>query len=149
VQEKYLGWGYESSKTNLCYNLFMVMFSMLTWWYFGGLSDQFGRIKKMLAKVSDQFSIPLLIKTLFYPFRMIDADKVYGPSLGDKIKAWLDKVISCMIGGAIRTVVVIVGVIVLIITVALGALRMAFWVALPILPILVLVGVVVGGAIWT
>lgn len=127
----------------------MVMFSMLTWWYFGGLSDQFGRIKKSLAKVNDQFSIPLLLKTLFYPFRMIDADKVYGPSLGDKIKAWLDQMISRMIGGAIRIVVVVIGVIALIITVIISILRMALWVALPVLPVIVLAGVIVWGAIWT
>jgi hypothetical protein len=125
------------------------MFSMLTWWYFGGLSDQFGRIKKSLAKVNDQFSIPLLLKTLFYPFRMIDADKVYGPSLGDKIKAWLDQMISRMIGGAIRIVVVVIGVIALIITVIISILRMALWVALPVLPVIVLAGVIVWGAIWT
>jgi hypothetical protein len=125
------------------------MFSMLTWWYFGGLSDQFGRIKKMLAKVNDQFSIPLLLKTLFYPFRMIDADKVYGPALSDKIKAWLDQLISRMIGGAIRIVVVIIGVIALIMTVIISALRMALWVALPVLPVIVLAGVIIWGAIWT
>jgi hypothetical protein len=121
---------------------------MLTWWYFGGLSDQFGRIKKMLAKVNDQFSIPLLLKTLFYPFRMIDADKVYGPSLGDKIKAWADQMISRMIGGAIRIVVVIIGIIVLAVTVVISMLRMALWVALPILPIIVLVGSIIWGMIW-
>jgi hypothetical protein len=125
------------------------MFSILTWWYLGGLSDQFGRIKKTLSKVNDQFSIPLLLKTLFYPFRMIDADKVYGPSLDDKIKAWLDKAISCLIGGAIRTVVVIIGIIALFITVIISALRIALWVALPILPFIVLAGSIVVGAVWT
>jgi hypothetical protein len=124
------------------------MFSMLTWWYFGGLADQFSRIKRMLAKVNDQFSIPLLLKTLFYPFRMIDADKAYGPSLDDKIKAWFDKAISCLIGGFIRTIVVIVGVIVLVFTVVISALRMAFWVALPALPVIVLVGSIIWESIW-
>jgi hypothetical protein len=102
----------------------------------------------MLQKVNDQFSIPLLLKTLFYPFRMIDADKSYGPSLDGKIKAWLDKMISCMICGAIRTVVVIVGIIALIVKAVLSALRIAFWVALPILPFIVLAGSIVLGAIW-
>jgi hypothetical protein len=124
------------------------MFSMLTWWYFGGLSDQFGRIKKALLKVNDQFSIPLLLKTLFYPFRMIDADKVHGPSLDDKIRAWFDKAISCLIGGMIRIVVVVVGIIALAVTVVLSALRMALWVALPVLPIIVLAGSIIWGATW-
>lgn len=117
----------------------MVMLSMFTWWYLDGLKDQFKRVKKILARVNDQFSIKLLLKTLFYPFRMIDADKNYGPSLAGKIQAWFDKLISCMIGGVIRTVVVIVGIIMLFLTFIFCVLRVIFWVILPVLPIVVLV----------
>lgn len=119
----------------------MVMLSMLSWWYLDGLKDQFKRVRKMLGGVNDQFSIKLLLKTLFYPFRMIDADKSYGPSLGDKIKAWFDKLISCLIGGFIRTIVVIIGVIMLFLTFIFCVLRIIFWVILPLLPIIVFVAI--------
>jgi hypothetical protein len=124
------------------------MFSMLSWWYLGGLQDQFGRTKKRLLKVYDQFSIPLLLKTLFHPFRMIDADKSYGPSLDAKIRAWLDKMVSRMIGGFIRTIVVIIGIIVLITTVVISALMLVLWVILPILPFVVLAVSITIGGVW-
>lgn len=131
----------------------MVMLSMLTWWYLDGLKDQFKRTKRVLSRVNDQFSIKLLLRTLFYPFRMIDADKNYGPSLSGKIQAWFDKLISCMIGGFIRTVVVIVGVIVLFFMLIVSVLRIVFWIILPILPIVVLlvspIVLEMLGGVWT
>ena len=123
----------------------MVMLSMITWWYLDGLKDQFSRVRKMLGRVNDQFSIKLLLKTLFHPFRMIDADKNYGPSLGGKVQAWFDKLISCMIGGVIRTVVVIVGIIMLFLTLIFCVVRLVFWVILPILPIIILI---TGPTLW-
>jgi len=124
----------------------MVMFSMLTWWYLDGFKDQFNRVKKMLVGVSDKFSISLLLKTLFNPFRMIDADQSYGPSLSGRIKAWLDRLISRMIGFFIRTVVVIIGTFILILTLIACILRVVFWLVIPILPFIILAVVMLWGA---
>jgi hypothetical protein len=126
----------------------MVMFSILSWWCLDGLKDQFKRVKRSLAKINDQFSIPLLFKTLFSPFRMIDADKSYGPSLEGKMKAGLDKMVSRIIGGFIRSVVIIIGVIVLFLAFIFNILKIIFWIILPVLPIVVLVACIILGGVW-
>jgi hypothetical protein len=107
---------------------------MFSWWYTSGLLDQLRRIKTMLVKVGDQFSIALLLKTLFQPFRQIDAGKVEG-ALGDKIRAWFDKLISRFIGGLIRSTVMIIGLICLLGAVIIGLIRLVFWLVAPLLPL--------------
>lgn len=113
----------------------MVILSMFSWWYTSGLLDEFGRVKNMILRVSDQFSIKLLFKTLFQPFRQISADSYSDGALSDRFKAWLDRLFSRAIGAGIRFFVIIVGLIVLFITLLFSLLRLAFWVLLPVLPL--------------
>jgi hypothetical protein len=111
----------------------MVIMSMFLWWYSSGLLGQFKRIKSMLARINDQFSIPLLLKTLFQPFRQISAERVDG-AIEDRIRAWFDKLISRLIGGFIRTVVMIVGIVCLLLALVLSLLRIIFWILAPVIP---------------
>jgi hypothetical protein len=111
----------------------MVILSMFSWWYVDGFRDQLRRVKMMLARVNDQFSIPLLLKTLFQPFRQISNEKVDG-ALEDKMQAWLDRMVSRLIGGFIRTVVMIIGLICLVAVAILSAIRLVLWVLMPVLP---------------
>lgn len=96
--------------------------------------DEFTRIKRMIARVSDQFSLGLLLKTLFQPFRQISANNRGGAALEDKIRAWFDRLVSRIIGMFIRLFVMIVGVVALFFTLVLAFIRLALWVLLPILP---------------
>ena len=113
----------------------MVILSMFSWWYTAGLGDQLQRVKKMFVVVNDQFSIPLLLKTLFQPFRQISNFSVDG-ALEDKMRAWLDRTISRLIGAFIRIIMMIVGLIALVGVVILSLLRLMIWIAMPLLPLL-------------
>lgn len=112
----------------------MVILSMFSWWYTNGLMDEFARIKRMVARVSDQFSLGLLLKTLFQPFRQISANNRGGAALEDRIRAWFDRLVSRIIGMFIRLFVMIVGIIALFFTLVLAFIRLALWALLPALP---------------
>lgn len=112
----------------------MVILSMFSWWYTSGLRDEFARIKRMFARVSDQFSIKLLFKTLFQPFRQISANVQKDGPLEERIRAWLDRVFSRIIGAGIRSFVIVVGLTAMLFTIIFGALRLTLWAILPILP---------------
>lgn len=114
--------------------MFMVILSMFSWWYTTGLVEELGRIKKMISRVSDQFSIGLLLKTLFQPFRQISANDKGGDALEDKIRAWFDRLVSRIIGAFIRLFVMAAGIIALFFTILFSFFRIIFWVLLPILP---------------
>jgi hypothetical protein len=111
----------------------MLIVSLFSWWYREGFIEQLAKIKTLFVKVNDQFSIPLLAKTLFQPFREIDNDRVDGP-LEDRVQAWLGRLVSRFIGALIRIVVMIVGLVVLVLLSTISLLRIVIWLTMPVLP---------------
>lgn len=107
---------------------------ILGWWYGAGRRGRLTMIGERLAHAFDYFSIDLLIKTWFSPFRQISAGRVEGP-LGVQVRAWFDRLISRLIGGFVRTIVIIVGMIWLALQVVIGAIELAFWILLPLFPV--------------
>lgn len=124
----------------------MVITSLLSWWYVEGWREQLTRIKWAFIRMADRFSIGLLIKTLFAPFRQISADEqARGNNLATVIT---DKLVSRLIGCFMRTIMIIVGTITLILLAIVGAIRMLMWPLLPVLPIVGVILMVVVGAPW-
>ena len=125
----------------------MLLVSMFQWWYSAGIVKQIDGVKSWLLKINDQFSIPLLLKTMFQPFRQISANES-GLALEDKLRAWLDKLVSRLIGAFIRFFVMIAGIIVMIFAVIFSGLRLIAWLILPILPVLGVVLMTTVGLPW-
>lgn len=124
----------------------MVITSLLSWWYVEGWREQLMRIKWAFIRIADRFSIGLLIKTLFAPFRQISADEqARGNNLATVIT---DKLVSRLIGCFMRTIMIIVGTITLILLAIVSAIRMLMWPLLPVLPIVGVILMVAVGAPW-
>lgn len=124
----------------------MVIASLLSWWYVEGWREQLTRIKWAFIRMADRFSIGLLIKTLFAPFRQISADEqARGNNLATVIT---DKLVSRLIGCFMRTIMIIVGTITLILLAIVSAIRMLMWPLLPVLPIVGVILMVAVGAPW-
>lgn len=123
----------------------MILVGLLSWWYGRGWLDQYGLVKQRLLRVSDYFSLALLIKTLFAPFRQISAGQVRG-SLGDKFRAFVDKLFSRLIGAAVRSIVFCLGAFVIAAQALLGGLLLLVW---PLVPLLPLIGVIMALIGWT
>lgn len=87
-----------------------------------------------LASIADFFSIDLLIKTLFAPFRQISAGKVDG-SLNVKFQAFVDRLFSRIIGAIMRTFMIILGSVSLMLSLLVTALLLLFWPIVPLLPV--------------
>ena len=82
------------------------------------------------------FSIGLLLKTLFTPFRLIDANPNYGDSLDAKMRAGIDKLTACLIGGMIRSTMILVGLLAIFVTSIINLMRLIIWLFMPILPVI-------------
>jgi hypothetical protein len=121
----------------------MFFVGMLSWWYGNGWRARVGVMSRQLGATSDYFSITLLLRTLFSPFRQISAGSVSG-SIGDQARAFLDKTISRLIGAILRISMVIMGVIVIILQIVLNILMIIIWPVIPALPIIGLIFTVVG-----
>lgn len=121
-----------------------MVIAFVAWWYGAGWRRRALFVRDRLARVMDAFSIDLLLKTLFAPFRQISNDRVDGP-IGMKIRAWFDKLISRMVGAVVRLLTIMVGIIVLFGTLFWGLAILAIW---PVIPLLPVVGVILSGMGW-
>ena len=92
------------------------------------------RVRESLLDVYDYFSLGLLLKTLFAPWRQISAGRVRGP-LSVQLRAFFDRLVSRIIGGFIRTFVLIIGSIVV-------------WPLVPIFPVVAVFCAMAGWIPW-
>lgn len=112
----------------------MLFVSLLRWWYSDGWRRRARIVSMQIDGVIDYFSIDLLARTLFSPYRQISAGKVDGP-LGVQLRAFADRLISRFIGAMIRTVLLVMGLIAIAAQVVLGVVILALWAIVPLLPV--------------
>lgn len=106
------------------------------------------QIQTKFVGLLDYFSIDLLIRTLFAPFRQISAGSVSGP-IGEQLRAWADRTISRVIGFIVRTIVIVVGCLAIIAQTVLSLVYAFLWLTMPLLPIVGLAMMLIGWIPWT
>ncbi len=120
----------------------MQVLSFLRWWYGEGWLGQLSAQQLYLRKIGDFFSVSLLLRNLFQPFRQISAGSVRG-GLGVQFRAWLDRLISRMIGAIVRLFMICMGGIWWCLSALMSAITLALW---PLLPLAPLIGLVLAGS---
>lgn len=125
----------------------MFIVGLFSWWYSAGWLRCALAVRDGLASIYDYFSLDLLLRTLFSPFRQISAGGVRGP-IGAQLQALVDNLISRVIGATIRTVVIIIGIVTLVLSCLIGLLRIVLWPLLPVLPVVFLVFAGLGWIPW-
>ncbi len=94
--------------------------------------------------LADMFSIGILIRTLFSPWKQITTFTRSDQAVADKFKAGIDNVISRLVGSFIRSIVLFVAVLAIVIVAFASLLIAIIW---PILPSLALFIIPLGFAI--
>jgi len=125
----------------------MLLTAFLFWWYGPGWAKQASDVKELLASTTDYFSIPLLVKSLFSPFRQISAGRVQG-SIDVMFRAFIDKTVSRFIGAMIRTIIIIIGIITNLAIIIFGSLKLIIWPIVPFLPVVFVILGLVGWNPW-
>jgi len=126
----------------------MFIVGILSWWYGPGWRQRATRLSERLKASMDYFSIDLLLRTFFSPFRQISAGKVKGP-LGVQMRALLDRIISRIIGAMIRFIMIIIGSLAIGFHGVLGVVSLVFWAFIPLLPLAGIVLFMSGWIPWT
>ena len=109
--------------------------AFISWWYSKGWLARAETILANLEKSVDYFSLPLLVKTWFAPFRQIDAGGLVNASIEQRFRRFIDRTFSRIIGAMLRTVVMLAGVFYIALKALFGLLTLAVWAILPILPV--------------
>jgi hypothetical protein len=125
----------------------MLLVGFLGWWYSIGWREQISRIGDMLIRTNDWFSIPLLIKTFFSPFRQISANEI-GNDIASNFRAWGDRMFSRIIGAFMRFFMIIFGSVVLGVVLIISLIRLVIWPLFPLVPVAGLVLMLEVGTPW-
>lgn len=118
--------------------MLMILLDVFAWWYTAGWARLVNRITQRVQDVMDFFSIGLLFRTLFDPFRQIDAGSVKG-SLNDQMHAFGNRLVSRIIGAAVRTITIFSGLVIAALLIIFGLVQLLLWPLVPFLPIIGLV----------
>lgn len=112
----------------------MLVISFVQWWYGRGFREYLARFVDKLKDAVDFFSMRLLVRNLFAPFRQIATEKRDNLPLDARIHAWVDLLISRLVGATIRFFLLIIGTVFLIVRAATGLVVMVLW---PLAPLVV------------
>lgn len=117
----------------------MFLWLALRWWYGAGWHWAIHRaIIERLEWCAETFSILPLIKTWFSPFKQTFSGRVKG-GLDVHFHAFLDNIVSRVIGFLIRSVLITVGLIGCVFVAITGILFILLWPLLPVLPFVAIV----------
>lgn len=125
----------------------MAIVGIFWWWYGAGWKLAFDRAVLRIAGLYDYFSIDLLLKTLFSPFRQISAGGVDGP-INIKIRAFFDQLLSRIIGAIVRLIVIAIGSLTLLLSIIFAVVYLLGWAILPLAPIAGLILALAGWMPW-
>lgn len=117
----------------------MLISEFFTWWYGAGWSQTITDLKRRLDKTIQMFSIPVILRTLFAPWRRIITPP--GKSLDTRFRSFIDNMISRLVGLAVRLITLAVALIVVTGVILVSLLVIIVW---PLLPVVVFVALVKG-----
>ena len=120
----------------------MLVAEVLRYWYGTELPKAPRRLHGFILTTADAFSMPLLLKTLFAPWRR-DVLPTTGLALQEKFRVIGYNLVAIFIGFFVRLFVLFIASFLVALTILLGTLLLGLWVILPFLPIgLFLIGIV-------
>lgn len=126
----------------------MQFVALVSWWYGLGWLDQISLVRGRFARAADRYSLSLLLRTLFSPFKQLDAYGGGGTGLDARLRGWLDRQISRMIGAMVRSFMLIVGLIVIFAEAVIAAVRLLVWPFIPLAPLVGLILALIGWLPW-
>jgi hypothetical protein len=119
----------------------MLFVAFMRWWYGAGWINTLDQSRAQLSAFTRNFSVVILLKTLFAPWKQLDAFSVQGRGFDARLRAWLDKSISRFIGFLVRSLTLWAALFGLLILLLYRLAWIIFWPCLPLtLPILLGLG---------
>jgi hypothetical protein len=117
----------------------MLIVEFFSWWYSAGWKTVLSDIRQRFQFVYSSFSVAIITKTLFAPWRRIISYP--GTSVGDHFRAGVNNLIGRVIGMFIRLAVLFAAAVLCLIIALSGVVEIIAW---PLLPIAVVVFLIRG-----
>lgn len=114
-----------------------IMFQWFSWYFLEMPMEMLGAWKNFLKFNLEYFSIALLLKTFFQPWRRYEETyNSQGLNIGRFLECFFSNLIFRVLGAIIRSGLILTGLIVQLLIVFIGIIMLIWWFILPILLIL-------------
>lgn len=117
----------------------MLLIAYFKWWYGVGWKNQLDSIISSTVGTINAFSVKILLKTMFRPWKQITTKSYADTALEDRIKALVDNLVSRTIGFFVRLITLLIAFIAIIAIIVLKVLLVLVWPILPVMPIVLVV----------
>lgn len=117
----------------------MLFVDFFQWWYGAGWLSTVAKTQYHLSDLAKNYSIAILLKTLFAPWKQLDAFPGVNQSLDDRMRRELDKFVSRFVGFMVRSITLFAAFISLIALLIARLIWIILWPCLPLVaPVAVL-----------
>ena len=110
----------------------------IRWWFVSTPKAIFQGTIRVMANTFNYFSVLLLLKTLFSPWKR-DIISLEHLGLGQKVQVMVMNLVSRLIGAVVRFMTVIVGIVAVILELIIGMGLLAGFIFLPAIAIAILI----------
>lgn len=121
-----------------------IFLAVVFWWFVFKPKQLLYIYSKVIRKIRQFFSISLLLRTLFAPWKR-DEINMDNLSLQDRLRVLIMNLVSRLVGAVVRGGTIIVGITSIILTTAGFVFAITIFILLPIVSILLLVVALSGG----
>lgn len=119
----------------------MLVLELFSWWYGRGWGIVADNMRRRLVRTSHIFSLPILVRTLFAPWRRIMTYP--GIGLADHVRAIADNMVSRVVGFVVRLIVLFTASIIFVLVFITALLGLLAWPLIPLLvPLFIVLGIV-------
>jgi hypothetical protein len=122
-----------------------IVLAVFYWWFAIKPRQLFYIYSKIIRKIRQFFSMSLLLRTLFAPWKRDEVD-MGNLSLQDRFRVLMMNLVSRLVGAAVRGGTILVGMTSVILTTVGFFITIAGFILLPLLSILLLIIAFSGGA---
>ena len=116
----------------------MLVVAFVQWWYGPGWRDASRRLFARINETYLYFSVPILLRTLFAPWRRIQTAP--GAGLEAIMRAAIDNLVSRGVGSAVRLMALGFAIFLITAYVLIGGLLLILWPVIPLLGPALIVG---------
>lgn len=116
-----------------------MLFEFFVWWYGPGWLDAWKNCFTWVKNVEQAFSVDVLLKTLFSPWKRIISSP--GRSIDEKFRGLIDNLISRTVGFMVRLMVLVIALVMIAVMAVAGLVLAILW---PVMPLLSL-GLIIWG----
>jgi hypothetical protein len=120
----------------------MILTSLIEWWYGKGWKSANEHAQKRIQGAYRMFSIPILLRTLFAPWKRIITPP--GAGIEAHIRASIDNMVSRLVGLVVRLTVLFVAMVMISASTIISILEVAIWPLIPFAaPVLIVGGLLI------